>query len=143
MDLLLLHKLHTARHLVVALLIPNRDVRRLDSFECVAYGKIGDPFFDAVWEFLERTDLVRRVRVEVANIQAIKQIVLEGGGVSILPRYTLVEPTLAARQLRGLDVRLPLCAVTRPRGDEAPVVREMLRELATEVEGRRPRIVRR
>jgi DNA-binding transcriptional LysR family regulator len=111
-------------------------VRHLDSFECVAYGKIGDPFFDAVWEFLERTNLARRVRVEVPNIQAIKQLILDGGGISILPRYTIVEPTLIARELRGLDVRLPLCVATRPRGDDAPIVRELLRELSAEVDAR-------
>ncbi len=106
-------------------------VRELARFEFVAYGKIGDPFFDAVWEFLERVDLARRVRIEVSNIQAIKQLILDGGGISILPRYTIVEPTFAVRNLRGLDVRLPLCVVTRPRGDQAPVIRELLHELAT------------
>jgi DNA-binding transcriptional LysR family regulator len=105
-------------------------IKQLALYECVAYGKIGDPFFDAVWAFLEDADLVRNVRIEVPNIQAIKQLVLEGGGVSILPRYTIVESTLAIRELRGLDVRLPLCAITRPRGDQSPIVRELLRELS-------------
>ncbi len=108
-------------------------VRDLESHDLVGYGEIGDPFFDAVWKFLDRTDLARRIRIEVAHIQTIKQLVLGGGGVSILPRYTVVESTLTARALRGLDVRMPLCVVTRPRGDAVPVVRALLDELAREI----------
>lgn len=121
--------------------LPDRRLSLSDiaRFEHLAYGKIGDPFFDAVWAYLEESDLARRVRIEVSNIQALKQLVLEGGGVAIIPRYTIVESTLAARDLRGLDVRLPLCVVTRPRGEDAPIVRELLRELAREVDGRRAR----
>lgn len=105
----------------------------------ITYGRIGDPFFDAVWGFLEGAELLDGVSIEVSNIQAIKQLVLEGAGVSILPRYTVVERTLSARALRGLDVSLPLCVATRPNAERAPIVRELLRELASEVATRRLR----
>lgn len=114
-------------------------VRDLARHECIAYGKIGDPFFDAVWDFLEQNQLASKVRIECSNIQAVKQLVLAGGGISIVPRYTIVEPTLVARDLAGLDVRLPLCVATRPRGDEAPVVRELLRGLSSTISTSRPR----
>lgn len=114
-------------------------VRRLASEDFVAYGHIGDPFFDAVWSFLDEADLLERVRVEVSNIQAIKQAVLEGGGASIIPRYTIVESTLVARSLRGLDVRLPLCVAMRPNAERAPIVRALLDALRSEVTTRRLR----
>lgn len=111
--------------------------KKLAAAPFIAYGRIGDPFFDAVTTFLDRADLLRRVSIEVSNIQAIKQLVLEGAGVSILPRYTIVEPALVTRAVDGLDVALPLCVVTRPNAERAPIVRELLREITSEVSSRR------
>jgi hypothetical protein len=53
--------------------------------------------------------------------------------VSILPRYTVVERELAARPLRGLRIRFPFCVATRQRTGEAPIVRELLREIGEEI----------
>ena len=113
--------------------------KKLGTAPFIAYGRIGDPFFDAVTSFLERADLLSGISIEVSNIQAIKQLVLEGAGISILPRYTIVEPALATRPVDGLDVSLPLCVVTRPNAERAPIVRELLRELTNEVAARRLR----
>jgi DNA-binding transcriptional LysR family regulator len=113
--------------------------KKLRAAPFIAYGRIGDPFFDAVTSFMERADLLGGVSIEVSNIQAIKQLVLEGAGVSILPRYTIVEPALATRAVEGLDVALPLCVVTRPNAERAPIVRELLSELANEVAVRKLR----
>jgi DNA-binding transcriptional LysR family regulator len=112
--------------------------RALRERDFVGYGRIGDPFFDAVWSFLERAHIAEGVRITVPNIQAMKQLVLEGGGVTILPRYTVVEKTLATRAVRGLDVRMPLFLATRPRADEVPVIREVVRRLAQRAAARSP-----
>jgi DNA-binding transcriptional LysR family regulator len=110
----------------------------------VSYGRVGDPFFDEVATFVERcqrvaeasdlpksrrTNVAETARVQVSNIQAIKQLVLEGAGVSILPRYTVIEPGLATRNLDGFKATFPLCVVTRPTGHRVPIVKAFVQLL--------------
>ena len=89
-------------------------------------GLMGDPFFDAVWTFLERHELVRRIRVSVPHIQSIKGLVSAGTGVSILPDYTVVEPDLCTRPIQGLRTSIPISAATRKSSTDVPAVAELM-----------------
>lgn len=106
------------------------DVGALAGRGLVSYGATDDPFFAAVWSWVQAAELASAVRVQVPHIQALKQLVIEAGAWSIVPRYTVVEPELATRRIRGLDIRLPLCVATRRRGSDVPAVRAFVESLS-------------
>lgn len=88
--------------------------RALIDRDLLVFGRTGDDFFDFVADWIDRHALARRVVIEVAHIQMLKALVLSGAGVAILPSYTIVEPGLGVRPLRGLAARHPIWFATRP-----------------------------
>tara|TARA_R110002096_G_scaffold239101_1_gene430648 strand:- start:1591 stop:2493 length:903 start_codon:yes stop_codon:yes gene_type:complete len=97
-------------------------LKRLAKLTLIGYGSVGDLFFDAVWEFVEQHGLDRDVRIRVAHIQSIKNLVKAGAGASILPDYTVVEPGLVSRPIEGLDFEHPLWLATRSSARTIPIV---------------------
>jgi len=95
----------------------------------VGFGKIGDPFFDAVWDFLEEHDLRGNVRLTAPNIQTMQQLVLHGAGIAILPGYTIQTPGLAALPVEGLALSQPIWLAVRPSSRGVPLVERFLAAL--------------
>jgi DNA-binding transcriptional LysR family regulator len=102
---------------------------RVRSFDLVLYGNVGDLFFDAVWAFVEREGLDRRAAIHVPHIQTLKALVATGAGASILPDYTVVEPELTTRPLRGLSIVHPIWMATRMGSEGIPAVDELARRV--------------
>jgi LysR family hydrogen peroxide-inducible transcriptional activator len=94
----------------------------LESVAWVGYGRVGDVFFDAVWSFLARHGIDKRIHVRVANIQSLKALVAAGAGASVLPDYTVVEPEFDVRRLHGLDFSQPIWIAARPSSLSIPLV---------------------
>jgi DNA-binding transcriptional LysR family regulator len=97
-------------------------IERLAALGIVAYGSVGDFFFDAVWAFIERKGLARGIRLRVAHIQTLKTIVADGGAVTILPDYTVVERDLVKRPVAGLDVSQSLWMASRRDAQNLPAL---------------------
>lgn len=95
----------------------------------LAFGHVGDAFFDEVWRFVESEGIASRVRLVVPNIQTLKALVAGGAGMSILPDYTVVEPALATRRVRGLDATQSLWLATRRSASAIPLVAWVSRAL--------------
>ncbi len=95
----------------------------------IAYGAVGDPFFDAVWQFIERSQLTDAIRITVPHILSIQRLVLSGAGVGILPDYTIAAEGLAARPVEGLRVSQPIFVAMRKSHRASPLVRSLVSEL--------------
>lgn len=106
--------------------VPAKMLAKRDLF---VFGKEGDLFFDAVSTFLEQHGLKNKARIQVANIQTLKALVLAGSGITILPDYTVVEPGLLTRPLQGLHITHPIWMATRNGAAEIPAIAAVL-ELA-------------
>ena len=104
-------------------------MRRLEAWELVLFGKVGDLFFDAVSVALERHGLGTRTRIVVSHIQTLKALVAAGCGVTVLPDYTVVEPGLVTRPLEGLRLVHPIWMATRAGSPPLPGVVELARYL--------------
>jgi LysR family transcriptional regulator, hydrogen peroxide-inducible genes activator len=102
----------------------------LRALSYVGYGRTGDTFFDTVWEFLERYDLDRRVRLRVAHISMIKALIAEGAGASILPDYTVTEASLATRSIEKLAFSQPVWAAFRASTGSVVLLERFTRALA-------------
>ena len=92
----------------------------LREHDWVAFGRIGDAFFDAVGAFMEREALA--TRIQVAHIQTLKALVRAGLGLAILPDYTVTEPDLEAWRPRGLKIEQPIWIATRRASADVPIV---------------------
>jgi len=112
-------------------------VARLASSNLVLFGREGDLFFDAVWEFLEGHRLDHRARIQVGHIQTLKALVLAGCGATILPDYTVVEPRLVTRPLQGLHLVHPIWMATRAGSEGIPAVAELARRVRILVPNRK------
>jgi DNA-binding transcriptional LysR family regulator len=95
----------------------------------IAYGRVGDSFFDHVSSFIEAAGIAPGTRVSAPHIATIKSLVAAGAGLSILPDYTIVEPTLAARPVEGLDLVQPIWVGFRPTAASVPILRELAERL--------------
>jgi DNA-binding transcriptional LysR family regulator len=109
--------------------LPPLAVNALREQPFIAYGRVGDSFFDHVSAFLEEHGIDRMTRVTAPHIATIKSLVLAGAGFSILPDYTIVEPTLQARAVHGLDLVQPVWVGARRRAARVPIVAEIVRRL--------------
>jgi LysR family hydrogen peroxide-inducible transcriptional activator len=114
-------------------------VRALREHPFVAYGRVGDSFFDRVWSFVEREGLSNATRISAPHIDTIKSLVAAGAGLSILPDYTIVEPALAARPVEGLDLVQPVWIGFRPSAVEVPILGELTETLRARWPARRGR----
>ena len=90
----------------------------------IAYGAVGDLFFDRVWQFVREHDIDQASRIEAAHIAAVKALVREGAGISILPGYTAAEPGLTTRKVVGLSFSHPIWIATRRASRGVPLVDE-------------------
>ncbi len=104
-------------------------LRALRNLPLLAYGRRNDPFFDSVWRFMQAHDLTDRIRLAVPNIQTLKSLVVAGGGATILPAYTVDEPQLVTRSVRGLDVRRAIWLASRKTNRQAPLVRAFFEQV--------------
>jgi DNA-binding transcriptional LysR family regulator len=111
-------------------------VGRLRELPYVGYGATGDFFFDAVWRFLERAGVAKQVRVRVAHIQAIKGLVAEGAGVSILPDYTVRESSLRRHRVTGFRASFPSWIAMRESTRDVPLVARFREEVERITRGR-------
>ncbi len=96
--------------------------RSIGTGDVIGYGGVTDPFFEAIQRYLDRHAPDAHIRFRVPHIPTIKALVRAGAGVALLPDYTIVEPDLVARRLRGLDVAEPLTALFRPGIRALPLV---------------------
>ena len=108
-------------------------LRELRTLPIVDYGRTGDAFFDTVADFLAAHDLDRAVRLRMAHIQTLKQLVLAGAGVAFLPDYTVVEPELVKRPVEGLSLSHPIWVGVRRASAELPVLSELVARLRREL----------
>lgn len=97
------------------------DLRRL---HWLSFGNIGDPFFDSVWQFLQKHKLTDGIRTSVPHIQTLKSLVRCGAGVAIVPDYTVVETDLLAHQITGLDFSQHIWMAARASSLNIPLVAE-------------------
>lgn len=106
---------------------------RLRGLDLIGFGSVGDLFFDSVWQFLGANRLEANMRTRVAHIQTIKGMIAAGGGVSILPGYTVVESQLVARKVEKLSLSLPMWAAARRSARNVPLVAEFCDHLRKHV----------
>lgn len=105
-------------------------IQSLSTMDYIGFGRLGDPFFDAVWSFLEGHGLDQRIRLQVPHIRAIKALISRGGGVSVLPGYTIVEPDLVTRSVQGLDFTHPIWLAVRPSARKIALIDQFCQALA-------------
>jgi DNA-binding transcriptional LysR family regulator len=101
-------------------------VADLRAHPIIGFGRIGDLFFDEVWSFLEKHDLVGNARIRAPNIQTIQQLVLAGAGIGLLPGYTVQTRGLVARPVTGLRAALPIWLAVRRSGLGIPLIEGFL-----------------
>ncbi len=116
---------------------PKGSVRlsRLRKMDLIGFGNVGDLFFDSVWKYLTDHELEANMRTRVAHIQTIKGIIAAGGGVSILPDYTIVDRTLVARRVENLRLSQPMWLAVRRSARDVPLVARFCEHLQTVVDG--------
>jgi DNA-binding transcriptional LysR family regulator len=107
------------------------DLRRLS---WASFGPVDDRFFGRVWEFMRGHRLDECVRVRVAHIQTLMELVRTSDHAAIVPDYTVNSPELAKRSLRGLAFEEPIWLAVR--GLENPAVRALFSEVADPKERR-------
>ncbi len=101
--------------------------RQLQSRDLIGYGAIDDPFFGAVWNFLERHQLDTRLRVQVSHIETIRVLIAQGAGIAILPDYTVAGSGLLTRRVEGLVITLPIWIAMRDRSMAIPLLAKFWR----------------
>lgn len=99
----------------------------------LGYQRLDDPFFSAVDRFLEKTRLAENISVRVGTIQTLKELIIAGAGVSILPDYTVVDPSLRAVPVVGLRSKLQVWAATRPGARDSPSLQALAEVLEDEL----------
>ncbi len=92
----------------------------------VAYGPAGDPFFDAVWNYMEDRAWTEDVTIRIAHIQTLKSLVMLGLGQTILPEYTVVEKELQTFPLPGFKGSQRLWCATRTALSDSPAIRAVV-----------------
>ncbi|MCC6995125.1 MAG: LysR family transcriptional regulator [Deltaproteobacteria bacterium] len=129
-------RVHEVGHASAVAVLPVRarvrgrlTLARLRGLAIVDYGRTGDAFFDTVADFLSAHDLDRAVRLRMAHIQTLKQLVIAGAGVAFLPDYTVVEPGLRRLRVEGLSLRHPIWVGVRRASAELPVLTELVARL--------------
>jgi LysR family hydrogen peroxide-inducible transcriptional activator len=103
----------------------------LAGMSLIVSARLGDPFFDAVSDFVGGQGMVERIRV--SHIQTLKALVLEGAGVSIVPDYTVVEPELIARKIEQLDFSHPMWMAMRSSSRDVLALQELRDALCASV----------
>ena len=90
----------------------------------LGFGRIGDPFFDAIDGFITGEGL--SPRVVVSHIDTLKTLATEGVGVTILPDYTVrAEPRLRASEVAELDVAHDLWLAARRSSRDLMALRHL------------------
>lgn len=94
----------------------------------LGFGRIGDPFFDAIDRFTTREGLSPRVLV--SHIDTLKTLATEGVGVAILPDYTVrEEPRLRSSEIAELDVAHDLWIAARQSSRELTALRHLAKAM--------------
>ncbi len=91
----------------------------------LGYRRINDPFFSLVDRYLDKTHMDTRTTVRVASIHTLKELVAANAGVSILPDYTLIEPSIVAVPIAGLRTTIPVWIATRPGAHNSPSLQSL------------------
>lgn len=95
----------------------------------LAFGRIGDPFFDEIDRFVERRGLVPRL--VVSHIHTLKALAAHGAGVAILPDYTVSgDRQLRTASIAGLELEHPLWLAARSSARELAALTELRRLIA-------------
>jgi DNA-binding transcriptional LysR family regulator len=106
---------------------PRKPLRELVKHEpFIGYARRGDLFFDPVWDYLQKNGLADTVRLRVPHIQAIKELIRVGAGISILPDYTVIEEELEASAMEDLALELPIWLAVRQATARGPTMRAFL-----------------
>lgn len=123
-DLYLFAEAAPAEHVVTQAVVPNplvvfaRDDHALAGMRAIPFARLAqEPFLvredgagtrELTMKLFERHGLEPRVRMELATDESIREAILDGQGVSIMPRYTLGHepdpPRLACLDVEGFPI---------------------------------------
>jgi LysR family hydrogen peroxide-inducible transcriptional activator len=96
----------------------------------IRYRRIDDAFFAVVDRFLARHRIAEGGLLRASLIQTIKELIMAGAGVSVLPDYTLLERELVGLPIEGLNERLPVWLATRKGARSSPTLSALRSALA-------------
>jgi LysR family hydrogen peroxide-inducible transcriptional activator len=100
----------------------------------IRYRRVDDAFFSLVDRFLARHGVPEGGPLRASLIQTIKELVVAGAGVSVLPDYTILERELVGLPIEGLHERLPVWLATRKGARDGPTMVALRKALASPAE---------